>query len=359
MTTTSSDTPRYARKTGKLRGTLIGCGFFAENHLNAWTSMRDTPLEGVELVAVCDRDLAKAEAAARRFGIPRAYADAETMLAEQNPDFVDIATTLPSHRPLVELAARHGVPAICQKPFAESLEDAQAMVRACADAGVQLMLHENFRWQHPLLAVKQVLDEGWAGKPFYGRVQFRHGFDIITNQPYLAEDERYIIMDVGLHLLDVARFLFGEAGRLYCRTARIDPRVRGEDTATMLVDFHSGVTCVVELSTATRTEPEPFPECLVRIEGTDGTVELEQGYRLVLSRPGHREVRPVDAELLPWASLPWHVVQDSVLAIQRHWVDCLREGREPDTSGADNLATLELTFGAYRSAERGQAEVFG
>ena len=89
MTTTSSYTPRI----GKLRGMLIGCGFFAENHLNAWTSMRDTPLEGVELVAVCDRDLAKAEAAARRFGIPRAYADAETMLAKQKPDFVDIATT--------------------------------------------------------------------------------------------------------------------------------------------------------------------------------------------------------------------------------------------------------------------------
>ena len=112
MTTTPSYTPR----TGKLRGTLIGCGFFAENHLNAWTSMRDTPLEGVELVAVCDLDLTKAEAAAHRFGIPRAYADAETMLAEQKPDFVDIATTLPSHRPLVELAARHGVPAICQNP---------------------------------------------------------------------------------------------------------------------------------------------------------------------------------------------------------------------------------------------------
>ena len=111
-------------------------------------------------------------------------------------------------------------------------------------------------------------------------------------------------MDVGLHLLDVARFLFGEAVRLYCRTARVDPRVRGEDTATMLVDFHSGVTCVVELSTATRTEPEPFPECLVRIEGTDGTVELEQGYRLVLSRPGHREVRPVDAEVRPGRACP-------------------------------------------------------
>ena len=55
-------------------------------------------------------------------------------------------------RQYVGLGARHGVPAICQKPFAESLEDAQAMVRACADAGVQLMVHENFRWPHPAKA---------------------------------------------------------------------------------------------------------------------------------------------------------------------------------------------------------------
>lgn len=335
---------------GRLRGTLIGCGFFAENHLNAWRM-----IEEVELVAVCDRDRAKAEAAARRFGIPRVYEDAEAMLAEERPDFVDIATTLPSHRPLVELAARHRVAAICQKPFAAGLEDARAMVRACAAAGVPLMVHENFRWQQPLLAVRAALDEGWAGTPFFGRVMFRHGFDIITNQPYLALDERYIIMDVGLHLLDVARFLFGEANRLYCRTARIDQRLRGEDTATMLLDHANGMTSVIELSTATRTDPEPFPETLLRIEGTEGTIELLQGYRLVLTGPGRREERSVDAPLLPWAERPWHVVQDSVLAIQRHWVDCLREGREPATSGADNLRTLELTFGAYDSAESGQA----
>ncbi len=165
-------------------------------------------------------------------------------------------------------------------------------------------------------------------------------------------------MDVGLHLLDVVRFLFGEADRLYCRTARIDPRVRGEDTATMLLDHVGGVTSVVELSTATKTHPEPFPETLVRIEGTEGTIELLQDYRLVLTRPGTREERGVDAEVLPWASRPWHVVQDSVLAIQRHWVECLREGSPPATSGADNLKTLELTYAAYRSAETGQAAAF-
>jgi D-apiose dehydrogenase len=341
------------QSSGRLRGALIGCGFFAANHLNAWNAIED-----VEMVAVCDRDAAKAEAAARRFGIPRFHADAEAMLAAERPDFVDIVTTLPSHRALVELAARHGVPAICQKPFAADLEDAEAMVRACTQAGVPLMVHENFRWQRPLLAAKEALDQGRIGRPFFGRLMFRHGFDIIANQPYLAQEERFAIMDVGLHLLDVARFLFGEAGRIYCRTARIDERLRGEDTATMLLDHANGVTSVVELSTATRTEPEPFPETLLHIEGTEGTLDLLQGYRLVVSRPGRREEREVDAPVLPWAEHPWHVIQDSVLAIQRHWVDCLREGREPDTSGADNLKTLQLTFGAYHSAETGAAEVF-
>ena len=133
--------------TGRLRGTVIGCGFFAENHLNAWASIPD-----VELVAVCDIDPAKAASAAQRFGAGRHYTDAATMLREQKPDFVDIATTVASHRALVELAAAEKIPAIVQKPFGPTMADCEAMVAACAAAGVPLMVHENFRFQPPLRA---------------------------------------------------------------------------------------------------------------------------------------------------------------------------------------------------------------
>ena len=118
----------------RLRGTVIGCGFFAENHLNAWATIKD-----VELVGVCDLDPGKAEAAKQRFGAGQAYTDAAAMLRETRPDFVDIATTVASHRPLVELAASLKVPAIVQKPFGPTLADCEAMVRACAEAGVPLM----------------------------------------------------------------------------------------------------------------------------------------------------------------------------------------------------------------------------
>ena len=52
---------------------------------------------------------------------------------------------------------------------------------------------------------------------------------------------------------------------------------------------------------------------------------------------------------------PWHNIQESVVNIQRHWVECLRQGHEPATSGADNLKTIDLVFKAYESAATGRA----
>ena len=65
-------------------------------------------------------------------------------------------------------------------------------------------------------------------------------------------------------------------------------------------------------------------------------------------------MQDVSPPLLPWASRPWHNIQESVLAIQQHWVDCLREGREPATSGRDNLKTFALVEAAYLAARTGQ-----
>lgn len=334
----------------RLRGTVIGCGFFAENHLNAWATIPD-----VELVGVCDLDPAKAESAKQRFGAAQAYTDAATMLRETRPDFVDIATTVPSHRPLVELAASLKVPAIVQKPFAPTLADCEAMVKACAEAGVPLMVHENFRFQPPLRKIGELIDEGLIGTPHFGRITFRTGHDIYAKQPYLATEERFAISDVGVHVLDMARFYFGEVASIACRTKRVNPKIRGEDSATMLVQHTGGAVSVVDVCYATPILPDPFPETLIEIDGDKGALRLEQGYRLRIgTRGGKPEYRELDPNPLPWAERPWHVVQESVLRIEEHWVDCLRRGVEPETSGADNLKTFAVVEAAYRSAETGE-----
>ena len=336
-----------------LRGALIGCGFFAANHLNAWSDV-----EGAEIEALCDRDPERLATAASRFGIARTYADAEVMLAAERLDFVDIATTVPSPRPRVEQAAGAGVHVICQKPLAGSLADAQPMVAAAAAAERVLMVHENFRWQSAIRRAAAELAAGSIGRPFWGRVSFRSGFDVYAAQPYLATDERFILQDLGIHIIDVARFLFGDIVSLSATTRRVNPRIRGEDVATLLLSHESGVTSVVDCSYATRRARETFPETLLEIDGTEGNLRLDAGYRMTVS--GAAGLREIDASpaLLPWAERPWHNIQESVLAIQQHFVDCLIAGREPETSGADNVKTLAAVYAAYQSADQGGRCVF-
>ncbi|RVB31801.1 Gfo/Idh/MocA family oxidoreductase, partial [Mesorhizobium sp. M7A.F.Ca.CA.004.05.1.1] len=300
--------------------------------------------------AICDRDPERLRIVGDQFGIAKRYTDAGELFAGENLDFVDIATSAPSHRPLVEMAAQHRVPVICQKPFAPTLADAKAMVGACAEAGVPLMVHENFRWQSPIQAVRAVLDSGEIGMPFFGRISFRSAYDVFSGQPYLATGRRFIIEDLGIHILDIARFLLGDVSTITTRTVRINPGISGEDVATMLMDHNSGATSVVDCSYATKLATEPFPETLIEIDGSDGTIRLAQGYRLTVTGKSGTAVTDVSPPLLPWASRPWHNIQESVVAIQQHWVDCLAKGVQPATSGADNLKTFALVEAAYAGA---------
>src|SRR4051794_24663522 len=97
----------------QLRGALIGCGFVAGHHLDAWTQHPDA-----RLVAICDIDRERLRRAADRAPRARLVEDAAEMFAGEQLDFVEICTRPDSHRALTELAARHGVHVLCQKPAA-------------------------------------------------------------------------------------------------------------------------------------------------------------------------------------------------------------------------------------------------
>lgn len=327
-----------------IRGALIGCGFFAHHHLRAWLE-----LDGVEIVAVCDRDRARAAASAATFGVRNVYDDAGAMLDRETLDFVDIVTQASTHLELVSLAAQRGVNVICQKPLAPSLAEARAVAESAR--GVTLMVHENFRWQRPMLELKRAAAA--LGPLFYGRVAFRSAYDVYADQPYLATDPRFILLDVGVHVFDLTRFFLGEAETLLCHTARVNPDIAGEDVATALLAMKRGAHAVAELSYASRLEHERFPQTLVHLEGPRGSAVLGENYRIVVTTA--QGVQHIDAtpRTLPGTPGPPNAIPESVLNIQRHWLACLNGGRTPDTSGEDNLKTLELTFSAYRSAEAG------
>ena len=314
--------------------------------MHAWSG-----IDGVEIVALCDRDPICLNSTAAAFNVEATYSDVAEMIASEELDFVDIATTVSSHRPLVELCAAAHLNIICQKPFAENLVDARAMVKSVQQVNRTLMVHENFRWQSSVRAVISAIQQGEIGTPFFGRVSFRSAYDVYANQPYLATDDRFIIQDLGIHILDIARAIFGNTTSISASTNRINPKIKGEDVATMLLNHRNGATSVVDCSYSTKRLPETFPETLLEIDGDQGSLRLEAGYKLIMHKNGVDQVVDVSPPLLSWAEQPWHNIQESVLLIQQHFVYCLRAGKTPETSGEDNLNTLALVEAAYVSAQ--------
>ena len=331
------------------KGALIGCGFFATNHMNAWTEIPD-----VEIVAVCDLDPTKAKDMARKFNVPSVYTDTGQMLAEMDLDFVDVATTAPSHRAIVEQACQHVGLIICQKPFAETLQDARMMVDAAHNTDTRLVIHENFRWQKAFMMMKSLIQDNRIGTPHFARFSFRHGYDNYRNQPYLAEIERFTLMDVGLHLFDLARHFMGDVARLSCTTQSVNPIVRGEDLFTALLMHENGATTICDCSFFTKVDPEPFPQTAAWIEGDEGTLELRTDFSLRIHSDGTHTCIDTEPEVPDWGARPWHNVQDSVLNFQTHVAQVLKGHGQASPSGTDNLKTLSLALAAYDAARTGQ-----
>jgi predicted dehydrogenase len=306
-------------------------------------------------VAVYNRSRDKAEKFARDLGVPVVDYDAEKLLREARPDFVDNITEIGGHKPLSLLCAKHRVPCICQKPMAASLKDAREMVAAFARAKTPFFVHENWRWQSTMRALIGTLRAGAVGPPFRARMTFISGFDVWANQPALRELEQFILLDLGVHLMDTARACFGEARSLYCQLHRtLAPGVKGENVATLLLAMGEGKTSVtLELAYArTPLERECFPQTLAFVEGPRGSVEVTTDYRLrITTKAGTRCTRHVPPRYT-WADPRYDLSQSSMVPCHRSLLAALRRQGVAETTGADNLRTMELVFAAYQSARQ-------
>jgi D-apiose dehydrogenase len=331
---------------------VIGCGFFAQNHLHAW---QDLKAHGADLIAVCDIDAVKAKGAAERFNVPHWYTDLDALLATEKPTLVDIVTRVETHTEQVLKTVGKGIPTIVQKPFAPGLDGCRAMTLAARKANVMLAVHENFRFQAPFRRVAQLLRDGAIGEPSWGRVSFRTQYDIYSGQPYLLNEQRFVILDLGVHVCDLARALLGEVAHVTAETQRRNPSARGEDTATMMLKHTNGAVSMVECTYGARRLPDPFPQTLVELEGTTGSILLREDFKLHVVSDGRVTEEHADAEVLPWASRPWHIIQESVLATCSHILESLKAGRAPDVSAEDNFKTYAVCEAAYEAASLGRS----
>lgn len=333
--------------TPPLRGGLIGCGFVAQHHLRAWSLQ-----PRARLAAVCDTRPERLEWARSLAPAAAPYADAAAMLEHERLDFVEICTRPDAHRPLTELAARHGAHVLCQKPVADSRADLLAMIEACDRAGVRLMVHENWRFRPWYRALKHHLDGGLIGEPIRLRLAHRETRalrpDGFADQPYFHAMPRLIAFEMGPHLVDVARFLLGEARSVLASLARFGPGHPGDDVATLIVRHESNAISLLDMSwcAPAQTARPGWALNETVLEGTTGALELQtDGQLRHLDHFGRSRIVPVR---LPADEL---VYLDGYRATQEHFINGLLDDAPHETSARDVLRSMEVIWAAYEAAE--------
>jgi predicted dehydrogenase len=229
------------------------------------------------------------------------------------------------------------------------------MIDACDAAGVRLMFHENWRFRPWYRALRADLDAGTIGRPIRLRIAHRDTRalrpDGFADQPYLREMPRLILLEMGCHLIDTARYLLGEVASVSATLGRFGAGHPGEDVATLSLRFAGDALGLLDLSWCAPPDLAR-PEWALNetvVEGTEGALRLLRDGALERVGPtGTTERRPV---ALPPDD---QVYLGGYVATQAHFIEGLLGGSAHETSGADTLRTMEVVWSAYRSAEEGR-----
>ncbi|MFP6705916.1 MAG: Gfo/Idh/MocA family oxidoreductase [Alphaproteobacteria bacterium] len=329
-----------------VRIAVIGAGYFAHFHQDAW--MR---LPGAELVGICDLEGERAAAAAAIHGVP-AFTDREEMFAATKPDLVDIATPPASHLELVTAAAKLGLPVICQKPLAPTLAEAEAVVAAAERAGTLLVVHENFRFQPWYREMWRLLAAGSLGNLHCVSFRLRPGdgqgaMAYLDRQPYFQRMERFLVHETAIHFIDTFRFLLGEVSGVTARLRRMNPHIVGEDAGIIIFEFAAGQTGLFDGNRLNEHVAENTRLTMgeMWLEASAGVLRLDGGGGLWWKPHGGAEA----AHDYGWSDIGFG--GDSVFALQAHVLSHLRDGTRLENSGRDYLRNLEIEEAVYRSAK--------
>ena len=234
--------------TQKLRVGLAGAGAISTYHLAGWAERDDATV-----VAICEPDTQRAEERASQFGIAKTYRTIDDMLDAEQLDVVDIVTPRETHVALIEKVAVRGLPAICQKPLAPTLAEAQGVADSVRDK-IRLMVHENWRFRPYYQRLKQLLDDGVLGRALHVDIAFYRGGlnsvgDVVApglaRQPFMAKEPRLLVAESLIHHIDVARWLVGPLTISAAHLKRTSDLVVGEDSAILVFTGASGETVTI------------------------------------------------------------------------------------------------------------------
>lgn len=339
----------------KLRMGVVGLGMGA-GHVKGYQE------DGrAEVVALCDVDGARLEAAGAKFGVSELFTDAGEMFRQVELDGVSIATPNKFHAPLTIAAFRKGLHVLCEKPMAMTVREAERMLEASKKARRNLMINFSYRFSDMSYALKQQVEAGVVGDIYFGRTVWHRrrgvpGFGGWFGQKELAGGGPLI--DLGVHRLDLALWLMGYpepvsvSGATHAVIATEMARKQRkkfsvEDLGCGLVKFANGATLIVEASWALNiSEPENMVTLLCGTKG--GLTQKNVGgwydfaAEVYTEEGGNLYTKKLDQALTPAPSA------------YSEFVSSILEKRTPMASGEDGLKVMKILEGIYRSAETGR-----
>jgi len=262
---------------------------------------------------------------------------------------------------------------LCEKPLANTAAEAWAMHRAAEAAGRKTMVLFTWRWQPHFQHLKAMVDGGAVGRPRRAALNFYGGFARERSYQWRLDPRRAngTAADLGVHMVDLGRWLFGEVLSVDAKLATIVDRAgiqgheepSGNDSATMLLSFANGLDAAIDVSAATPMG-DRFVQHQVRIEGEAGTIELdyvfggaEAGLRFKMAKGD----APFEAVVVPahlyGASDPKAGAFDiygkeSVGA--RYFLDCLLAGRQPTPDFSDGARAQDVIDAALLANAEGR-----
>lgn len=329
----------------RLRGAIVGCGFVSEFHLRGWARIPE-----VEISAFVDPVESRARDRRAKFAPQaRTYARMEDLLDAEALDFVDILTPPWLHRRQCMLAAKAGLHIVCQKPLCDRLDDAQRLVEDLRGYRRHFVVHENHRYRPWFQDVLRRVRKGELGSVRY--VELVQHDPTEPTEKIDTEVERGVMLQYGVHLVDMVHALLGDPLRICARMQRINPRVRGESLAHAVLDYPEA-TAVVAVS----WKPGGMPQGGALIVCEQGEACFEG--RLTRGDEGRFRLRADGVVICDERRSPTMDYLESFYQLERAFVDSILHGQPPPQPASENLGSLVSTFATYEAARAGGPVAF-
>jgi len=337
----------------RFRIALVGCGRISERHFDA---IAKTP--SLQLVAVCDDVAERARQAGEKMSVPF-YTSFAQLLEERPSDVVAICTPSGLHPRHGIMAAEKGAHVICEKPMATRLEEADALVHACDEAGVYLFVVKQNRLNPAIQLLKRSIDLGRFGRIYLANttVRWQRPQSYYDMAPWRGtwEFDGGAFMNQASHYVDMIQWLVGPVETVSAKTATLARRIESEDSGVAVLRFRNGALGTIEVTMLA------YPRNLegsVTILGEKGSVKVGGTALNRIETWEFAEYHDIDreAELLRGAPNPLSVYGSGHKPYYENVVRVLRGEAAPETDGREGRKSLELILGIYESA-RAEREI--